>query len=145
MNLSRSPEENSALQNLDAFIHNCTDPEEWLELICTFQESGRRAEALHWLCLARERFPKYPMVFYWGGVICQAQQRWQDALTFWEQLMTLDPDFTDAVYGCAECREKLGDYQTAFRLWDSLAKRTESDYPKKQARRCLEQLDGTFV
>lgn len=141
--LGRStPELEAYLQELN---QNGTEPEEWLELVCTFQESGRGDDALHWLNLARERFPAHLMVCYWGGVICQAQNRWQEALTYWEALLALDPDYTDAVYGCAECREQLGDYQAAFHLWDSLAKQTESDYPQKQARRCREQLDGAFV
>lgn len=91
---------------LKSIIHS-QDAEEWLELICTYQEARRFDDALHWLHLARDRFPEHPMVCYWGGVICQAQQRWHEALAFWRQALTLDPDFTDAAYGCAQCREHL--------------------------------------
>ena len=136
---------------LDAYLTELaatsTDPEEWLALVSAFQDAQRNDEALQWLHLAQERFPGEPMLCYWGGTIFQSQGRWEDALTCWEQALRLDPEFTDAVYACAECREHMGDMQNACDLWNSLVRRLESRgftaeaaYPREQARRCRAQL-----
>lgn len=125
----------------------CQDPEEWLSVVSAFQESGRWEEALHWLHKARHRFPDYPFLCYWGGIIFQSQARWEDALVCWREALELDPDFTDASYACAECLEQLGDLPNAWKTWNSLAVRlesqgftTEAAYPREQARRCREKL-----
>jgi len=125
----------------------CQDPEEWLSVISAFQESGRGEEALHWLHKARHRFPDYPLLCYWGGIIFQSQARWEDALVCWREALELDPDFIDASYACAECLEQLGDLPNAWKTWNSLAVRmesqgftTEAAYPREQARRCREKL-----
>ena len=139
-------------QYLDQFAVKTTDPEEWLGLISAFQDAGRTEEALTWLNLARLRFPGNPMLCYWGGTLCQALGRWEDALGCWKRALQLDPEFTDAAYACAECQEKLGDAKSAWKTWDSLARRlekqgfhTEAVYPTEQARHCRSQLGFAFT
>ena len=144
-----TPELEAYLTELRA---NCANPEEWLALISAFQDAGRPEDALQWLNAARERFPKNAMFCYWGGTICQALDRWTEALQYWQALLAMDPDFTDAAYGCAECREKLGDLDSAGRIWEELARRLENQgltaeaiYPKEQARHCRAQMGRAFT
>ena len=137
---------------LARFRESAADPEEWLSVIAAFQDAGRTEEALEWLGQARERFPEDPMLCYWGGTLCQTLGRWEDALGCWKRALQLDPEFTDAAYACAECQEKLGDLQSAWQTWDSLARRLENQgfdaeavYPKAQARHCRSQLGFAFT
>lgn len=131
---------------LEAYLKELTessgDPEEWLALLAVFQESGREAEALDLLRLARRRFPNNAMICYWGGTICQSRGQWEEALAYWEEALKLDPDFTDAAYACAECREQLGNLQGAWSVWNSLTRTmelqglsAEAVYPRQQAKR----------
>lgn len=137
-----SPELEQYMQDL---AENCEDPQDWMALISALHEAGKQDESLSWLAKARQRFPENAEICAWGGMLCQSLGDWEQAYFCWEAALALEPAMTDALYACAECREKLGDIRAAAVIWESLAQSLEyadqeDSYPARQARRCREAL-----
>ena len=54
-------------------------------------------------------------------------ERYEDALAFYEQALTLDPDFFQASQGKAEMLMALERYEEALSLWKRLSERAPGD------------------
>lgn len=120
----------------------------WLLCVAAHTMAGEHGQALDTAKEAMERFPNNAFFCYYAGENCQAQRRYDEAFSWWKKALSLDKDFMDAMYSMAACREELGDYKQAHRIWNEIADQLdrrglviEAKYPREQADHCRRHME----
>lgn len=126
-----------------ALEQNREDPRQWLLSAAARHMAGENERALEAAREGLRRFPDYGLLSVYAGDICRALKRYGEAFAYWNRARELDPSALDALYSMASCREELGEYDHARKLWEDLARELtrrgmaiESEYPAQRARNC---------
>ena len=71
----------------------------------------------------------------------------EQAFTCWNKTIELDPEMVDALWSKAFCYEELGDYKSAYSVWEEIITWQESrgyeievEEVKKLAQKCKEKI-----
>lgn len=87
--------------------------------------------------------PNTSELYVYGGTICEELGRIEEAFSWLDKGLALDPELCDAKYAKAQLYEKANDWERAIEVWSSLVsdleKRgftIEANEPRKNAEKC---------
>ena len=119
------------------------EPWEHVLMLAALCNAKQYEEACRQLLLSVERHPDTSELYVYGGDICKALGRTEEAFDWMNRGLALDPELCDAKYAKAHWYEELGDWAKAAEVWSSLIsdleKRgftIEAEEPRKKAAEC---------
>lgn len=125
----------------------CEELQEWVCLIAAYQYAGENLCAYTWFQKAVGKFPKEAILYAYGGDICNALGKREEAFRYWDQALELDPGCCDAKHSKAFCCESTGQFAQAYALWCEIADTLEKDgfgieagINRERAKKCKERI-----
>ena len=119
------------------------EPWEHVLMLAALCNAKQYEEACRQLLLSVERHPDTSELYVYGGDICKALGRTEEAFDWMNRGLALDPELCDAKYAKAHWYEELGAWAKAAEVWSSLIsdldKRgftIEAEEPRKKAAEC---------
>lgn len=119
------------------------EPWEHVLMLSALCSAKRYERAYAQLTESVQRHPNAAELCVYGGEICQALGRMEEAVEWLDRGLALDPGLHDATYAKAELYETLGDFVGAEREWNRLAEDLEAqgfpyeaETPRKNAAVC---------
>ena len=126
-----------------ALAEHPEEPWEHVLMLAALCNARDYEEAYRQLLLSAERHPATSELYVYGGDICKALGRLEEAFSWLDRGLALDPELCDAKYAKARWYEELGDWAGAIEVWTSLVadmeKRgltIEAEEPRKNAEKC---------
>ncbi len=134
-------------ENIDAYKaeveQNREDVNPWLCLILAYDFSGATKLAYETFRKAEDKFSKNAMLHCFGGDLMAGRKEYEQAFSYWDRALELDPELTDAMYAKGSCYEEMGEYRKAYETYTALAEHlaargydAEIQYPRELARKC---------
>lgn len=122
---------------------NPQEPWEHVLMLSALCSARRYEQAYAQLLRSVERHGGTAELYVYGGEICQALGRPEEALAWLDRGLAVDPMLHDASYAKAELYETLGDFRRAQAVWHQLADdleaqgfSIEAERPRKNAEAC---------
>lgn len=101
--------------------HNPNVPMEWNMLIEAYILAKNYEDAYSIFQKAIARFPNNWTLYIYGGEICQALKKYDEAFGYWDKAGELGTDFFDEHYCKACCYEDMGAYEKSYQTYMQLA------------------------
>lgn len=127
----------------EALSRHPEQPWEHILMLAALCNGEQYEEAYRHLLAAVERHPDTSELYVYGGQICKALGRQEEAFDWLDRGLALDPDLCDAKYMKADWYEQQEDWVRAADTWASLVadleKRgftIEAEEPRKNAKKC---------
>ncbi|MBE6883319.1 MAG: helix-turn-helix domain-containing protein [Ruminococcaceae bacterium] len=131
--------------------HTTQNPEntlEWELLIEAFIWAEEYQEAYSCFRTASAKFPTVWELFIYGGEICAALERYEEAFTLWDKAGELGTFFCDDLYCKAACLDDLGEYEKAAGLYMTIAEKlrersfdVEADMAEEEAEKIRQKIN----
>lgn len=122
---------------------------EWVSLGKKFYQQREYSRAEDFLRRVVKQNPNYADVQNMLGVIYHTGGRFGDAITSFEQALTINPNYTEALLNLAVLYNDLGEYKSARKLYDRLHSRkpksTAKNAGKKKSREIEPILKGKLT
>lgn len=120
-----------------------------LNLLVAYLFANNNEKALNIFLEAIKRFDNQPLLQTLGGDIYRNLKMYDQAFECWDKTIALDPEMVDALWSKAFCYEELGDYKSAYSVWDEIITwqevrgyEIEVEEVKKLAQKCKEKING---
>lgn len=91
-----------------------------LNLLVAYLYANDNQNALNVFLKAVESFDNQALLQTLGGDIYRNLGMYEEAFACWDKTIMLDPDMSDALWSKAFCYEALGDYKSAYLVWQEL-------------------------
>ncbi len=134
----------SALETINTGSEN---PEDWICLIAAYRYNGEEEKAYEWFLKAIRKFPDTAALYIYGGDACKRLGRYEEALSYWDKALEINPTFHDAKYSKIFYYEEMGDYETAYRIRREIIDELKQDgydveaaADEKLAQACFEKI-----
>lgn len=138
-------------ENIDATLEiinkGSEDPEDWICLIAAYRYGGNEEKAYEWFLKALRKFPDKAALYIYGGDACKKLGRYDEALSYWDKALEIDPAFYAARYSKIFYYEETGAYETAYQMWCEVIEELklsghdiEAAADEKLARACFEKI-----
>jgi len=119
------------------------NPMDYTHLLHACFQSEKYEMAYEWFEKSIALFPEEWTILVWGGDICEALGRYEEAFSYWDKVLELDRTYLDPLYSKAICYEKLEQKEKAYSCWceivDQLTK-MGLEYEAEQARDNVKRL-----
>jgi len=132
-----------------ALAEHPEEPWEHILMLAALCNSKQYEEAHQQFLSSVERYPNTSELYVYGGDICKALGRLDEAFTWLDKGLELDPELCDAKYAKAAWYEELGDWKNALEVWTSLVSDMEkrgltfeAEEPRKNAEKCRLKLSA---
>lgn len=120
---------------------------DWICLIAAYQYAGRSEDARAQCGKALKRYPNSPFLWFYCGQCLAEMDQGEEALNCWNRVLTLEPEFYDAMYAMAEHYQLSGQWKQAWEVWKKLAGDlaeqgfdSETVYAQRQAELCAQKI-----
>lgn len=134
-------------QNLEkqraALAERPDEPWEHILMLNALCNAKQYEEAYRLFLSAAERHPGVSELYVYGGDICKALGRLEEAFSWLDKGLALDPELCDVKYAKAHWYEELGDWADAIEVWTSLVSDMEkrgltfeAEEPRRNAEKC---------
>jgi tetratricopeptide (TPR) repeat protein len=114
------------------------EPTPYWYIALTYKKEERWAEAEQVLREAIEKYPETAYVYRWLGDFCLEQERWEEAITWFEKTLEVDPTYVRALYRIGETyiesEQNLDRAEECFELY--LDARLKCWWPEKALAQC---------
>lgn len=122
--LSRQKE--LAEQNPDSSLN-------WEHLVELYLYAHQYEEAYNYFQKAIKKFPNSWVLYIFGGDICAALKKYEEAFQYWDKADEIGTAFYDELYCKAICYNNMGEYEKAISLYLEIAQKLRSDHYDEEA------------
>ena len=140
-------------ENIDEFLApveaGSSELQEWICLIQAYSFAEDYDAAWKWVKKAEAKFPESAVLHIYAGDLMRAMKRYDEAFHHWRRAMEMEPEWCDAAYSMASCYEEMGDYTSAYEVYDQIADNLERrgfdaevKLPRTLARKCWEKISS---
>lgn len=119
------------------------EPWEHILMLAALCNAKQYDEAYQQLLASVAQHPTASELYVYGGNICKALGRVEEAFRWMDRGLALDPELCDAKYAKASWYEELGDWANAIEVWTSLTVDMETrgltfeaEEPRRNAEKC---------
>lgn len=130
-----------------ALAANPQEPWEHVLMLAALCSAGKYEEAYEQLLRSAQQHREAAELYVYGGEICQALGRDEEALDWLDRGLALDSQLHDAKYAKAELYEKQGHFRKAQEIWYALAGdldaqgfSLEATRPRERAENCAARI-----
>jgi len=138
-------------ETIDEFLplveNGSRELQDWVCLIQAYSSANAYETAMEWAQKAQAQFPESAMLHIYIGDLLRSMKHYDEAFPHWKRALELEPDWLAAAFSMGFCYEELGDYASAYDVWnrvvDNLERRgfeLELDFPRSLAQKCLEKI-----
>lgn len=139
---------NETIQELLPLVKaDSPDLNEWICLIQAYQFAEDYETAWVWAQKAQKKFPEDAVLHIDCGDICRARKQYDEAFFHWKRALELEPLWCDAAFSMASCYEEMGDFASAYAMYNQIADNLESrgfeaevTLPRTLAHKCQERI-----
>lgn len=118
------------------------DAVEWICLLDAYFAAERYEDAYACFSKAIELFADNWILCIYGGDICEALKKYEEAFSWWDKAGELGTDFCEELYSKASCYDDLGEHQKAYNTYMALSEKlrtmqydVEAEMAEKEAVR----------
>ena len=135
-------------QQRAALAEHPEKPWEHILMLAAFCNAKQYEDAYQQFLSSIQRHPDTSELYLYGGDICKALGRTEEAFDWLDKGLALDPELCDAKYAKAEWYEELGNWAKASEVWSSLVSdletrgfTIEAEETRKNAEKCHAKLN----
>ncbi len=104
----------------------------------TFKALSLNKEAENYYARALEYYPDDYLANYNFGLLLQSEKKFKEALTYYEKVLKLNPDFLDNYYVLGLCYWHLEDKDKAIQLWNEFLAVSEDEETKDSIKSLIQ-------
>ena len=120
-----------------------------LNLLVAYVYAGDNKNALKVFLEAEKKFANQSLLYALGGDIYRELKMFEEAFECWNKSLSLDPEMVDSLWSKAFCYEELGDYRSAYIVWEEIVEWLESrgyeieaQAPRELAEKCKSKMNA---
>ena len=124
------------------------DPQEWICLLTAYAAIGDAKAEYECFLQAKEKFPKLAMLYVYGGDACKELGKREEAFSYWDYALELDPTLCDAKYAKGFYYEEMGEWESVRAIWNEIAAECKRDglfiemrEPQSRAEECAKRIN----
>ena len=132
-----------------ALAEHPDEPWEHILMLNALCNAKQYEEAYQLFLSSVQRHSNVSELYVYGGDICKALDRLEEAFAWLDKGLALDPELCDAKYAKAHWYEELGDWPSAIEVWTSLVSDMEkrgltfeAEEPRRNAEKCRAKLNA---
>ncbi|MBQ7358592.1 MAG: helix-turn-helix domain-containing protein [Lachnospiraceae bacterium] len=118
-----------------------------INLLVAYLFANDNQNALNVFLEAVKKFEDQALLQTLGGDIYRNLKMYDEAFACWDKTIALDSEMVDALWSKAFCLEELGDYKSAYSVWEEIIAwqecrgyEIEVEEVKKLAQKCKEKI-----